>query len=102
IITRNSNYHAEGIEVVTSADAALKLAAGSEEVMIIGGGLVYEQFLPLCERLYLTFINLHVDGDTCFPDYEKVSDWTIVDTQSHEPNEKNKCSYKFVTLQKKL
>ncbi|RJE75668.1 diacylglycerol kinase [Pseudoalteromonas sp. MSK9-3] len=102
IISRNSDYYAEGIEVVTSADAALELAAGTEEVMIIGGGLVYEQFLPLCERLYLTFIDLHVEGDTRFPDYEEVADWAVVDTQSHEPNEKNKCSYKFVTLQKKL
>ncbi|KAF7775399.1 dihydrofolate reductase [Pseudoalteromonas citrea] len=102
IISRNESYHADGIEVVTSADAALELVSGSEEVMIIGGGLVYEQFLPLCDRLYLTFIDLHALGDTCFPDYEKVADWTEVEVQSHEPNDKNKYSHKFVTLQKKL
>lgn len=102
IISRNDSYQMEGIEVVKSVDDALALVSGAEEVMIIGGGLVYEQFLPLCERLYLTFIDLEVEGDTRFPEYENVANWELVESQSNEPNEKNKYSHKFVTLQKKL
>lgn len=102
IISRNDSYQMEGIEVVKSVDDALALVSGAEEVMIIGGGLVYEQFLPLCERLYLTFIDLEVEGDTRFPEYENVANWELVESQSNEPNEKNIYSHKFVTLQKKL
>lgn len=102
IITRNAQYAAEGIEVVSSPDAALALAEGLDEVMIIGGGNIYEQFLPLCQRLYLTFIDLDVAGDTCFPDYTKVASWQVTSEQSCAADEQNPHNHKFVTLQKKL
>ena len=100
IITRNSEYTAQGIEVVTRPDAALELVATAEEVMIIGGGNIYEQFLPKAERLYLTFIDLDVKGDTQFPDYNKVANWYVKEEQENHPDDKNLSSYKFVTLYK--
>ncbi|MBB1275663.1 type 3 dihydrofolate reductase [Pseudoalteromonas sp. B28] len=100
IITRNSEYTAQGIEVVTTPDAALELVATAEEVMIIGGGNIYEQFLPKAERLYLTFIDLDVKGDTQFPDYNKVANWYVKEEQENHPDDKNLSSYKFVTLYK--
>lgn len=100
IITRNSEYTAQGIEVVTTPDAALELVATAEEVMIIGGGNIYEQFLPKAERLYLTFIDLDVKGDTQFPDYNKVANWYVKEEQENHTDDKNLSSYKFVTLYK--
>jgi len=100
IITRNSEYTAQGIEVVTTPDAALELVTTAEEVMIIGGGNIYEQFLPKAERLYLTFIDLDVKGDTQFPDYNKVANWYVKEEQENHPDDKNLSSYKFVTLYK--
>jgi len=100
IITRNSEYTAEGIEVVTTPEAALELVCAVEEVMIIGGGNIYEQFLPKAERLYLTFIDLDVEGDTQFPDYQSVANWQIEDEMLMTADDKNKHSYKFVTLNK--
>ncbi|ASM51206.1 dihydrofolate reductase [Pseudoalteromonas espejiana DSM 9414] len=101
IITRNENYSASGIETVTTPEAALDLVNEVEEVMIIGGGNIYQQFLPLATRLYLTFIDLAVEGDTQFPDYQAEANWQIVDEQQNKPDEKNQYSYKFVTLYKK-
>ena len=100
IITRNSEYTAQGIEVVSTPDAALELVTIAEEVMIIGGGNIYEQFLPKAERLYLTFIDLDVKGDTQFPDYNKVANWYVKEEQENHPDDKNLSSYKFVTLYK--
>ncbi len=100
IISRNAHYSAEGIEVVTSPEEALLLVKGCEEVMIIGGGNIYQQFLNQANTLYLTFIDLAVEGDTQFPDYEKVADWLLVEEQSNQPDEKNLHQYKFVTLDK--
>ncbi|XQF92584.1 type 3 dihydrofolate reductase [Pseudoalteromonas espejiana] len=101
IITRNENYSVSGIETVTTPEAALDLVNEVEEVMIIGGGNIYQQFLPLATRLYLTFIDLAVEGDTQFPDYQAEANWQIVDEQQNKPDEKNQYSYKFVTLYKK-
>ena len=100
IITRNKDYHASGIETVTTPEAALELVNDVAEVMIIGGGNIYQQFLEQAQRLYLTFIDLDVEGDTQFPDYQSVANWQIEDEMLMMPDAKNKHSYKFVTLNK--
>nr|WP_275442838.1 type 3 dihydrofolate reductase [Pseudoalteromonas sp. OOF1S-7] len=100
VISRNLNYGAEGIEVVSSPQDALSLVDGCEEVMIIGGGNIYEQFLPLSNRLYLTYIDLDVSGDTRFPDHTQAGEWHEVAREAFEADEKNLYSYKFVTLNK--
>ncbi|GAA65519.1 dihydrofolate reductase [Pseudoalteromonas sp. BSi20311] len=100
IITRNKDYHASGIETVTTPEAALELVNDVAEVMIIGGGNIYQQFLEQAQRLYLTFIDLDVEGDTQFPDYQSVANWQIEDEMLMTPDDKNKHSYKFVTLNK--
>ncbi|KZN28882.1 type 3 dihydrofolate reductase [Pseudoalteromonas luteoviolacea] len=102
VITRNAQYQADGIEIASSTEAALALVDKIDEVMVIGGGNIYEQFLPLCNRLYLTYIDLDVGGDTRFPDHTVVGDWTEVESESHEPDERNRYNYKFVTLNKGL
>ncbi|MCF6435427.1 MULTISPECIES: type 3 dihydrofolate reductase [Pseudoalteromonas] len=102
VITRSESYSASGVEVVSSPQAALELVSDAEEIMIIGGGNIYEQFLPMCERLYLTFIDLDVAGDTCFPDYTKAGHWEVIEEQSLSADECNPHNHKFVTLKKKL
>ena len=69
IISRNAAYAQAGCDVVHSLDEALKCAGDVEEVMIIGGGFLYEQTIDRADRLYLTFIDLEVEGDTHFPEY---------------------------------
>ena len=100
IITRNTEYQAPGIETVTTPEAALDLVNDIAEVMVIGGGNIYQQFLEQAQRLYLTFIDLDVEEDTQFPDYQSVANWQIEDEMLMAPDEKNKYSYKFVTLNK--
>ncbi|MEX6206016.1 dihydrofolate reductase [Proteus mirabilis] len=52
-----------------SVEEALQAAENNDEIMVIGGGKVYEQFLPMANKLYLTHIDAEVIGDTTFPDY---------------------------------
>ncbi|WP_372588601.1 type 3 dihydrofolate reductase [Pseudoalteromonas xiamenensis] len=102
VITRDENYCALGIDVVTSPAAAIELVKEAEEVMIIGGGHIYQTFLPSAQKLYLTFIDLDVEGDTQFPDYESVAKWQQVCTENYQSDDKNPYNYQFVTLHKKL
>lgn len=70
VISRNTEWQADGVETVNSLDAALALVNAHDEVMIIGGGQLYRDALPLAHRLYLTHIELNVDdADTWFPDF---------------------------------
>jgi dihydrofolate reductase len=94
VMSRNKNYTLEGCEVVGSLKEALALVKDVEEVMIIGGGYLYEQALPLADKLYLTFIDLDVSGDTLFPDYEKLP-LTELTREKHLKDNKNPYNYEF-------
>jgi dihydrofolate reductase len=67
VITRQHGYAAAGAEVASSVDEALALSATDGEVFIVGGGEVYVAALPRADRLYLTLVHTHVDGDAMFP-----------------------------------
>ncbi|MGF1753677.1 type 3 dihydrofolate reductase [Vibrio makurazakiensis] len=96
VISRDSNLVIDGVTTVTSIDQALEVVADVEEVMIIGGGSIYQSCLPKADKLYLTFIDFEVDGDTQFPDWGK--DWTQVISESYGADEKNKHDMEFVVL----
>ncbi len=85
---------------VTSVDEALAVAGEVEEVMVIGGGRIYSQFLPRADRLYLTHIDAEVEGDTYFPDYEP-DEWETTFCEFHDADEQNSHSYCFETLQRR-
>ncbi|MFA0125104.1 type 3 dihydrofolate reductase, partial [Vibrio sp. 10N.261.48.A2] len=69
VISRDESLEIEGVTTVTSIDQALELVSDVDEVMIIGGGSIYESCLPKANKLYLTYIDFDVDGDTQFPDW---------------------------------
>ncbi|MFB2888443.1 MAG: type 3 dihydrofolate reductase [Aeromonas veronii] len=102
VISRNPDYQAEGIEVVGSVEAALALLAGSsvEELMVIGGGHLYAEMLPSADCLYLTRIDLAVEGDTRFPAFDD-GQWQRVDCESHPADEKNPHPYSFEIWQRR-
>lgn len=100
VITRNEDWQHDGVLVAHSKEQALAFLKDAEEIMIIGGGHVYEQFLPLATHLYLTFIDLDVDGDTQFPDWTQVASWQQIDSEKHQADEKNIHDYQFVTLKR--
>ncbi|KGD78768.1 type 3 dihydrofolate reductase [Pantoea vagans] len=91
----------EGVTWVTSLDEALQAAGDAEEIMVIGGGRVYEQMLKRADRLYLTHIDAEVEGDTQFPDYEP-DEWQSTFSEFHDADEQNSHSYCFEILDRRL
>jgi dihydrofolate reductase len=75
VITRQKNYRAEGAIVVADMHSALAAAGQAEEICVIGGGEIFDMFLPQTDRIYLTDVNLEVDGDTFFPPIDPAQ-WT--------------------------
>lgn len=102
VVSRDPAYKLEDATVVSNCEQAIEVARleGVDEVMIIGGGTIYQHFLPYCNRLYLTEIDLDVPGDTYFPDYQSVSTWQEKEREAHRKDEKNPYDYAFITLQK--
>ena len=68
VVTRQRDLQLEGAEVVHSLSAAIDLARQTDaEPLIIGGGQLYQEALPLATRIDLTVLDLEVPGDTYFP-----------------------------------
>lgn len=100
IISRQAAPAGLSADWVSSVEAALALVADVPEVMIIGGAELYRQLLPKAHRLYLTLIDLTVEGDTFFPDYAHVAEWQMMQRQQCAADEKNPYAYEFVLLEK--
>ena len=73
VITRDINYKPEGVTVCHSLEEALSIAKGMtyDEIMVIGGGEIYKSALPHCNRIYLTEVDINIEGDTLFPEFNK-------------------------------
>lgn len=88
IVISSKDGEGDGVIWVTSVEEALHAAGDVEEIMVIGGGRVYEQLLPQASRLYLTHIDAEVEGDTSFPDYEP-DEWQSVFSEFHDADQQN-------------
>ncbi len=97
VVSRNVDLAIEGVTVVNTVQAALDLVEDEDEVMIIGGGNIYQQCLVFADTLYLTFIEKDVEGDAHFPDYQQYQ-WQQLASEKHLADEKNPYNYEFVTL----
>lgn len=102
VITRNDKYQADGGTVTNSLENALSIAkeADEEEAFIIGGGDIYRLGLPLSDRMYLTEIDAQIDGDTFFPEWDKLA-WIEVSREHHEADERHAFPFDFVVYDKK-
>ncbi|WMY96535.1 MAG: type 3 dihydrofolate reductase [Arsenophonus sp.] len=96
---KKNNKNAKNLIWVNSVEEALKSTGTAKEVMIIGGGKIYELFLPLANRLYLTHVNAKVKGDTYFPNY-KSHEWNVVFSENHVADLKNSYNYRFEILER--
>lgn len=101
IVTRDRNYiPAPDTQIAHDLNEAISLARqspGGDEVMIIGGADIYTQTLPLAGRLYLTEIDMLIDGaDAFFPAVDR-SEWRCKERETLEANI-SRPALTFITL----
>jgi dihydrofolate reductase len=79
VLTRDPAWHAEGALVAHDLDEALALAATRPgDTMVVGGGEVYAQALPVATHQVLTLVHLTPAGDARYPSYD-VDEWDVTD-----------------------
>jgi len=98
VITRNPDWRHEGVETVSSVEAAIALLDGAEGY-VIGGAEIYKQSLALAQRLIITEIGQTFDCDAFFPAVDQAV-WQETAREAHV-SEKAGLPYAFVTLQRK-
>lgn len=99
VISRDVNYTADGVDTVTSVDAALTLVECVDEVMVIGGGAIYKHCINAANRLYITHIDADISGDTQFPEFD-LTVWKKVSTEVRLADEKNEYNLNFCVYER--
>jgi len=95
VITSNEKYKAENVEIVHSFQKAIDVCRNEKEIFIIGGSQVYEEFLDVTDKLYLTIVDaVFEDADTFFPELN-FNNWELVYNERVEASEKNDYAYNF-------
>jgi dihydrofolate reductase len=101
VITRKTDWKANGVIAVTDLHDALKKAAETncKEFFIIGGGEIYKQACEIADKISLTRVHATIEGDTFFPAIDE-SRWQLITCQEFEADEKHKYAYSFQTWEK--
>ena len=99
VVTRNADWRHEGVEAVTSLDAAIALA-GEEEASIIGGAQIFAAALAVADRMIVTEIDHTFACDTFFPPIDQAV-WVETEREQHH-SEANGYGYAFVTYVRRV
>lgn len=100
VLSRNADLALEGAEIVTSVEEVLERYGSEGELVIIGGAEIYNLFMPLANKLFVTEIDETFPGtDAFFPAYDE-SQWALTERKLGEQNEKNPYVYRFLTYER--
>jgi dihydrofolate reductase len=93
VVTRQQAWVAEGVLVARSVEDAVALAQGYDgDVMVIGGGQIYRDAMPLADVQVLTEVHQTPSGDTFYPEFDR-DEWTETRREAHD-------GYDFVWLER--
>ncbi len=98
VISRNANLQLAGAEVVNSLDAALNALNEFPRVFVIGGEQLFTQAFAKADRLYITEIDIDVEGGDTFFEVPNASEWKEVE---NTPASEGAMSFNFITLERK-
>lgn len=82
IVTRNVGYQVDGAVVVHSLDDAMRFCKQDEELFLIGGAQLYQDGLPHVQKLYITRVDIEVEGDAFLPEIDWHA-WTLIEKKDH-------------------
>lgn len=101
VLTSNEDYKVEGAEIVHSEQELENLikTLDADDVMIIGGGKVYRDFLAKCDTCYITKIYKKFDADTYFVNLDEDPDFEVV--WKSDMQTENDINYQFFEYRRK-
>lgn len=98
IISSNPDFNAPACIVVQNLKDAIA-KADSNEVFIVGGASIYEQSMPIADKLYITHVHHTFRADTFFPVIDPKI-WKVTSSEDHFKDEKHAYDFSFVTYEK--
>ena len=100
IVLSRQPFEHEGVTWKDSLESAVDFVKDSEEILLIGGGELFKQYLPKADQLYLTQIQAEIEGDTFFPELNW-NEWKIEYDEYRQADENNVYDLRFLILARK-
>lgn len=103
VVSKSSLNLPEGVHHFNNLDSAIEFARSNreDELMVIGGGQIYEATIPIADLIYLTHVFTKVPEATAWFPSIKTSAWQIINSKFYPKDEKNQYAMEFLTLEKK-
>jgi dihydrofolate reductase len=98
VVTRETNYHRDGIVVAHGVDEAVRAAADAPEIMVIGGADLFRLFAPRAVRIHLTRVHGDIAGDVMWPALDDT--WRLVSREPHDADERHAYAMTFEVWEK--
>lgn len=106
IVISSSLESQEGLEVVPNLNQAIEVASqwnkdnsAGEEIVLIGGGYVFEESKNIVNKLVLTRVECEINGDVFYPQID-LSDWKEISQESYKRDSENEYDFRIETLVK--
>lgn len=99
IVLSRQKIEMPGFTLCHSPEEALALTKDAQKVMVIGGGSVYRQMLPLCDRAIITKVHCTPPSDTFFPNLDESEDWIL--QQVLQEGQEDGVDYEMCVYQRK-
>ena len=90
----------DGCTMAYSIEEAIFLCPKNEECFVMGGGMVYRQFLEIADKLYITFVHKEFDADTFFPEID-FSKWELEEEEKQLNEDKGSLSFTYRIFRRK-
>ncbi len=97
VVSRNAQLQLTGAEVAGSLDEALDRLSESSRVFVIGGEQLFKQAFGKADRLYITEIDMDVDGGDTFFEVPDQASWKEIE---RTPGSEGNITFHFVTLER--
>ena len=97
VVTHRPDFAAPGCHVVHSLPEAWHAAADAPEVSVIGGTTLFEETLPIADRIHLTEVQAEVPGDTFFPPFDR-RQWRETEVSRHGVDARHAYPFRIVVL----
>lgn len=102
ILTHDKQFKAEGATVIHDIRPILRLNKSlKDEVFIIGGSQIYNEFLPYANFVYITIVEVNVQGDAQFPQLEREK-WEIISSDENYADDLNAYNHTFYKFRRIL
>jgi len=95
VLSRDASLSIPGAIVCNSSDALFAELENynTDDIFVIGGGVVYKDLLPHCNKAYITKTDANLNADTFFPNIDKMPEWKLINESAQE--EYNGLAYRF-------